>query len=240
MNKGTVLTIDDDDGLLLVIEQYLDSEGYQVVKAGSVKSAQEQMNAHNCDIILLDLGLPDGEGLGLITQFRAQSQVPIIVVSGKSDTTEKIICLEMGADDYLTKPFEMRELTARIKAAMRRSTPANQDTPSEAKDDHSDKIQLENWILDRAQYQVLDHNGASLDFTTGEFLLLEALVMSANRALSREQLFERTREGEFDIYDRAIDIQIARIRKKLDDSGNSIIKTVRGVGYMYSGKADPA
>jgi len=211
MHKGTVLTVDDDPNLQLVIEQYLEGDGYKVFKAGSVQSATDIMGSAPFDVILLDLGLPDGEGLSLITLFRSQSNVPIIVVSGKSDTTEKIICLEMGADDYLTKPFEMRELSARIKAALRRMDVSN-DQPAEKKSD-ADKIQLENWVLDRAQYQVLDKDGKPLDLTTGEFQLLEALALAPNRALSREQLFELTRDGEFDAYDRAIDIQIARIRK---------------------------
>ena len=236
MYKGTVLTVDDDDNLQLVIEQYLEGDGYKVVKAGNVQSANDIIGTSQFDIILLDLVLPDGEGLSLITQFRSQSNVPIIVVSGKSDTTEKIICLEMGADDYLTKPFEMRELSARIKAALRRMDTSN-DQPANNKSE-SDKIQLENWILDRAQYQVLKSDDEPLDLTTGEFQLLEALVLAPNRVLSREQLFELTRDGEYDSYDRAIDIQIARIRKKLGDDNSEIIKTVRGVGYMYSGKAE--
>jgi DNA-binding response OmpR family regulator len=236
MHKGTVLTVDDDDNLQLVIEQYLESDGYKVVKAGSVQSATDIIGSAPFDVILLDLGLPDGEGLSLITLFRSQSNVPIIVVSGKSDTTEKIICLEMGADDYLTKPFEMRELSARIKAALRRMDVSN-DQPADKRSE-ADKIQLENWILDRAQFQVFSSEGNSLELTTGEFQLLEALALAPNRALSREQLFELTRDGEFDAYDRAIDIQIARIRKKLGDDKSEIIKTVRGVGYMYFGKAD--
>jgi two-component system phosphate regulon response regulator OmpR len=143
----------------------------------------------------------------------------------------------MGADDYLTKPFEMRELSARIKAVMRRIEPL-EDSVSQAQDNEPYKIALENCILDQGQYQVFDLEERSLEFTTGEFKLLEALVLAKNRALSREQLFDLTREGEYDVYDRAIDIQIARIRKKMKDDGGDIIKTVRGIGYMYVGKAD--
>lgn len=234
MKKGTILSIDDDENLQTVTSQYLEDDGYKIISALNAASALEKIENSPIDVILLDLVLPDGEGLSLIPQFMSKSNAAIIIVSGKSDTTEKIICLEMGADDYITKPFEMRELSARIKAVMRRkgADDSNKDTASN--EPTQDIIEFEKWKIDRAQYQVFDKNNVSLDFTTGEFQLLNALVSAPNRALSREQLFELTRDGEFDAYDRAIDIQIARIRKKLNDDDNEIIRTVRGIGYMFS------
>lgn len=205
----------------------------------------EKAGAHELDVILLDLVLPDGEGLTLIPQLQTKTSAAIIVVSGKSDTTEKIICLEMGADDYITKPFEMRELSARIKAVLRRREPSNDASKNETKEKNKAKEKIEfeqGWCLDRTQYQLFDDKNKSVELTTGEFKLLEALVLSANRALSREHLFELTRDGEFDAYDRAIDIQVARLRKKLRDDSKAprIIKTVRGVGYMFTGHLDDA
>ncbi|MAF97080.1 MAG: DNA-binding response regulator [Micavibrio sp.] len=234
MKKGTILSIDDDENLQTVTSQYLEDDGYKIISALNAASALEKIENSPIDVILLDLVLPDGEGLSLIPQFMSKSNAAIIIVSGKSDTTEKIICLEMGADDYITKPFEMRELSARIKAVMRRkgADKSNKDTASN--EPTQDIIEFEKWKIDRAQYQVFDKNNVSLDFTTGEFQLLNALVSAPNRALSREQLFELTRDGEFDAYDRAIDIQVARIRKKLNDDDNEIIRTVRGIGYMFS------
>lgn len=238
MKKGTVLTIDDDDNLQTVIEHYLEGEGYKVLKAVDVQTALEKLEAVTYDTILLDLNLPDGEGLTLIPQMKAKSDAAIIVVSGKSDTTEKIVCLEMGADDYMTKPFEMRELAARIKAVARRRDDGGKDNVEEKP--QSDTLNLDRWVLDRAQYQLFDKDGGSINLTTGEFKLLEALVMAPNRALSREQLFDLTRDGEYDVYDRAIDIQVGRIRKKIGDEGGEVIKTIRGVGYMYVGTAEAA
>lgn len=246
MNKGTVLSVDDDENLQIVVGQYLESDGYNVITAGDVASAIEQAENNKLDVVLLDLVLPDGEGLVLIPQLKSRTKAGIIVVSGKSDTTEKIVCLEMGADDYITKPFEMRELSARIKAVLRRREPSNdgktadnrQASASDNNSKTSEKIIFEGgWTLDRNQYQLFDPQGESAELTTGEFKLLEALVTSANRALSREHLFDLTRDGEFDVYDRAIDIQIARLRKKLGDESKSprIIKTIRGVGYMFCG-----
>lgn len=238
MQKGLILCIDDDADLQTVLNQYLEDDGYKVVTAGSVATALEKVEIANFDVILLDLVLPDGEGMGLIPQLRNKSQAVIIVVSGKSDTTEKIICLEMGADDYMTKPFELRELSARIKATLRRSND-NQKPEQAASASNVEKVMFGGWCLDRTQYQLFDEKGTPADLTTGEFKLLEALVLSANRVLSREHLFDLTREQEYDSYDRAIDIQIARLRKKLGkDSG--MIKTVRGVGYMFNGETQAA
>lgn len=234
MQKGTVLSVDDDENLQMVIGHYLEDDGYTVLKALNAKAALEKVEISACDVILLDLVLPDGEGISLIPQLRARTSAAIIIVSGKSDTTEKVVCLEMGADDYMTKPFEMRELSARIKAVLRRSTPANDVAAAPSK---AERITYnEGWVLDRSQLQLYDPDGKAADLTTGEFKLLEALIVSANRALSREHLFDLTRDGRFDSYDRAIDIQVARIRKKIGDSESEIIKTVRGVGYMFCGK----
>lgn len=236
MNKGIVLSVDDDEGLQIVLKQYLESDGYKVLTAGNGAQLNESLEEPSePDVILLDLGLPDADGLTLIPQIRTKTQAPIIVVSGKSDTTEKIVCLEMGADDYITKPFEMRELAARIKAALRRVGPPANDSNLAAppREEQKEIIEFGDFVLNRNQFQLFDRNNKSLEITTGEFELLEALVTAPNRALSREQLFDRTRDGEFDSYDRAIDIQIGRIRKKLGTDGADIIKTVRGVGYMF-------
>ena len=234
MNKGAVLSIDDDEGLRVVLTHYFEAEGYSVITAKDGSEASEKLQSEQIDVILLDLVLPDTEGTSLIPVIRQTTTAPIIVVSGKNDITEKIICLEMGADDYLTKPFELRELKARVKAAIRRVKENNEnhasapETPKEI-----DTIAFGRFTLDRDQYQVFDEDGNSIDVTIGEFQLLEALVTAPKRTLSREQLFEQTRDGKFDVYDRAIDIQIGRIRKKLGEDGSELIKTMRGVGYMY-------
>ncbi len=233
--KAVILSVDDDKNLQMVLREYLEEDGYRVLGAHSGRELEDKLKGDPFDVVLLDLMLPDSQGLGLITKIRATSNAPIIIVSGKSDTTEKIVGLEMGADDYITKPFEMRELSARIRAVLRRTQDFSA-APAAANDTAKagDVLQFKTWRLDRGQYQAYDAKGNSLSLTTGEFKLLEALAVSANRALSREHLFDLTRDGKFDTYDRAIDIQIARIRKKLGDDTKTpaLIKTVRGVGYM--------
>lgn len=239
MSKATILSVDDDENLQLVVAQYLQEDGHKVISAMSGAELEAKLDTANADIILLDLVLPDAEGLGLIAKIRARCKTPIIIVSGKSDTTEKIVSLEMGADDYITKPFEMRELSARIKAVVRRSTDTASAAPASdpSQTPQKDKICFDEWCLDRLQYQLFDTKGKSADLTAGEFRLLEALAVSPNRVLSRDYLFELTREADFDSFDRAVDIQIGRIRKKLNDDAKEprIIKTVRGVGYMFCG-----
>lgn len=241
MSKNSVLIIDDDENLQLVLSQYLEGDGYSVIQAFSAQEAIEKVKETPTQIILLDLVLPDAAGLGLIPQIQAHSKAGIIVVSGKTDTTEKIVCLEMGADDYLTKPFEMRELSARIKAVIRRMD--EQKTAQEpiqgSAANKSSKILFESgWYIDREQYQVFSPANESANLTIGEFELFDALIASPNRALKREYLFDITREGNYDTYDRAIDIQIARLRKKIDTGNKDLIKTIRGVGYMFTGKLD--
>lgn len=250
MKKGTILSIDDDENLRMVVSSYLDGDGYEVLSADSIKTALEQADNSDIDVILLDLVLPDGEGLDIIPKLRSLNKAGIIVVSGKDSTMEKIVCLEMGADDYMTKPFEMRELSARIKAVMRRmdvevannnvDDKGDSGSRGEEGDDTEKPLRFKQWTLDYGRYQVYDNKGTSADLTSGEVELLDILLKSAGRVLTREQLFERTRDGHYDAYDRAVDIQIGRLRKKLEDNPSSptLIKTVRGVGYMFCEKPE--
>ena len=238
MPKNRILVIDDDEALSFVVKTYLENDGYTVYPAHTGADALVSQAQESCDVILLDLGLPDLDGFSMIPRLKAISQSPIIVVSGKEDTTDKVVGLELGADDYITKPFEMRELSARIKAALRRNPPVAVAKMDKADEPSEDRIHFEDWILDRSQYQVFDLKGEAMDLTSGEFRLLEALITAPNRVLNREQLFDLTREATFDGYDRAVDIQIGRIRKKFDDNPSNprVIKTIRGIGYMFCGQ----
>ena len=244
MPKPTVLSIDDDQNLQVVVTHYLETDGYDVIQAFSGADVEARLADSTFDIALLDLVLPDTQGISLIAKIKAKTKAPVIIISGKSDTTEKIIGLEMGADDYMTKPFELRELSARIRAVLRRG---ENDAPvpaaAGAKEESGagvQKLYFSGWCLDRLQYQLFDSNGASAELTAGEFRLLEALVLSPQRVLTRDYLFELTREDEFEAFDRAIDIQIGRLRKKLQDDATKplFIKTVRGVGYLFCGNVE--
>lgn len=248
MPKATILSIDDDQNLQVVVTHYLETDGYHVIQALSGADAEARLADSTFDIVLLDLVLPDTQGISLIAKIKAASKAPVIIISGKSDTTEKIIGLEMGADDYMTKPFELRELSARIRAVLRRGcddTPAVQAASAalvtaKVENCAAEKLYFSGWCLDRLQYQLFDSAGTSAELTAGEFRLLEALVLSPQRVLTRDYLFELTREDEFEAFDRAIDIQIGRLRKKLQDDAKTplFIKTVRGVGYLFCGTVE--
>lgn len=237
-NKAVVLSVDDDEGLQTVVSMYLEGEGYSMLSATSGKELMAKLADNKPNIILLDLVLPDTDGISILAQLRSMQKIPVIVVSGKSDTTEKIVCLEMGADDYMTKPFEMRELSARIKAVLRRSEEMPTGAANQSVQEGRTEIRFGNWVLDKARFQLFDTKGVSADLTTGEYKLLEALVDAHNKVLSRERLFELTRESDYDSFDRAVDIQIGRIRKKISDDPKDphYIKTVRGAGYMFCGE----
>ncbi len=236
MKKATILTIEDDHNLQIVMQSFLEDQGYEVLTGSSGHDLLEKVQATHVDVILLDLVLPDSDGLNLMNQIRAYTQAPVIMVSGKCDPTDKILGLELGADDYIGKPFQMRELYARIKAVLRR---AGQDMsaavrPALGRQD-APRLSFGDWVMDRSSFSVIDRQGKTADLTAAEFRLLEILLNGAGRVLTRDQLFELSRGQDYHSYDRAVDIQVARLRRKLGDDPKMphMIKTVRGVGYMF-------
>ncbi len=235
MDKSHILVVDDDPEVQKVVSKYLTDDGYIIYKALTGAESLAILKEKQIDLILLDMVLPDSDGLKLMTEYRKSTAIPIIVVSGKGDATDKVVGLEMGADDYLTKPFHLRELSARIKSVLRRYSapePANENKTA------GEKIFLfGNWKMDCGKYEVSAEDGESVHLTSGEFQLLFTLLNSPGRVLKRDQLFEITRGVDYDTYDRAVDIQIGRLRKKLGDDPctPTLIKTVRGVGYMFIG-----
>lgn len=241
MTKPTVLIVDDNEALRETIRENLELDGYAISCVANGNDLLGYLKTKKADAILLDLILPDGNGLDLIKSIRQYTDAPVIIVSGKNESVDKVVGLEMGADDYITKPFGMHELAARIKANLRRYHAYKTPAPAAANTPTEQKTKFENWTLDPATFQIFDGQGQSGNLTVQEFRLLEALVQAAGRVLSREQLMERSRAAGHDAYDRAIDIQITRIRKKIGDDAKSpkIIKTVRGVGYMLASKTDP-
>lgn len=236
MKKPVVLIVDDHIELRDTVAATLQNDGYDVAAAGSARELQGKLDAPAFDIVLLDLGLPDGDGLTLIAKIREHTDVPIIIVSGKSDMTDKVVGLEMGADDYVGKPLPLKELSSRIKAQLRRYGSMQERAKGGKKGDGT--TAFGSWILDRNRMQVFKKNGSSCNLTAKEFRLIETLVDAANRVLSREQILANISPDNLDITDRAVDIQILRIRKKIGDTSekDQVIQTVRGVGYMLASK----
>jgi DNA-binding response OmpR family regulator len=232
-HAGCVLVVDDDASIREMLRDYLSSHGYEVALASDGTSMRSQIEAATPDLVLLDLGLPREDGLSLARYLRERYDVGIIMVTGAATTVDRIVGLEVGADDYVAKPFEPRELLARIKSVMRRlqARPANAATPAAS----PKQVAFGHCRLDLASHQLFGPEGTEIPITTMEFELLQVFSEHPGKALSRDRILTLTKNREWDPYDRSIDIRVARLRRKLEvDAENpQVIRTVRGVGYMF-------
>jgi two-component system OmpR family response regulator len=221
------------------MRRFLEQEGYIVSVADSGSSARRLVRRSEFDLILLDLKMPDEDGLSLLRLFQATTGVPVIIVSGKAKTVDRVLGLEMGADDYISKPFNLRELQARIKAVLRRTASDSQSSTTQ-RDEHkvSKLVRFAHWELDLSDRKLRAPNGSRVVLTTGEFKLLEAFVNHPSRVLSREKLLDWASNRDWTPFDRSIDTQVQRLRKKIepDPRHPDLIRTVRGAGYMFTPK----
>jgi two-component system, OmpR family, response regulator len=228
-----ILIVDDHHEIRDLVSRILSKEGYRVSLAADGRAMRKVLADSRIDLILLDLMLPGEDGLSLCRGLRAESSIPIIMLTAKGEEVDRVIGLEMGADDYLPKPFGSRELLARIKAVLRRSHMA----PTADEPQHKAKRYLfDRWILDADVRELLRDDGVTMALSTGEYDLLFALVERPHRMLSRDQLLDLARGRAAVPLDRSIDTQVSRLRKKLElDPGNpKIIKTVWGGGYVFA------
>ena len=225
-----VLVVDDDVEIGKLLSRYLGGHGFEVVVAHDGAQLRASLAEGGIDLMLLDLGLPDEDGLSLLRRFRQDWSGPVIVISGRGDSVEKVIGLELGADDYVGKPFELRELLARIRSVLRRAAPVAATAP-EAKTLH-----FEGWSLDLPGRRLAAADGEEVRLTSGEFRLLKALVERPNQVLSRDELMNALHGRAAGPFDRAIDVQLGRLRRKLGDEGSNprLIKSVRGEGYLFA------
>jgi DNA-binding response OmpR family regulator len=234
--KKHILIVDDNRDVRDTIRNALEEEGFVTSTAANGQTLLARMSGQRPDLILLDLVLPDENGLNLLAQIRQEHTVPVIIVSGKGELVDKVLGLEMGAEDYISKPFQIKELIARVKARLRNG-PAPQNNSEFVPERLATKTVLRfgNWTLDRERLQVYDSEHKSANLTVKEFRLLEAFISSPNIVLTREQLLDKSRLHDFNVTDRAIDTQIARIRKKLGEEAESgLIQAVRGAGYVFN------
>lgn len=234
---GSILLVEDDPDIRKTLTLLLSEDGYAVRSVHTARNAIAALEATSPDAILLDLQLPDGSGTPLVSGIRAHTDSPIIVISGRVSLSDKVAALEAGADDYICKPLQIREMCARLRAQIRRyrSGISRVTTLPEQRPCAEPRIvRFRNLILDRAQMQVFDAQNNSLGLTTREFQLLEVLVMTPRQVHTREALLEQVRRDNLDVTDRAIDVQLLRIRRKLGDAigPDQMIRAVRGVGYI--------
>lgn len=231
-----LLVVDDDTELRHLLRDYLSKNGYQVILAANGSEMSEQLAAHPIDLIILDLMLPNEDGLILCRNLRVHSSIPLIMLTARGDETDRIIGLEMGADDYLPKPFNPRELLARIKSVLRR---AQMPHSSDGVDTKAGRyIEFAHWQLDTVSRNLVAEDGLVVALSGVEYRLLKAFLDHANRILSREQLLDMIQGKESYPFDRSIDVQISRLRQRLGDDAKEpcIIKTVRGEGYILASK----
>lgn len=227
-----VLLVDDDEYIRDMLSEFLDGCGYRVMTADSAASARERMQERMPSVVLLDVGLPGEDGLSLARSLRDQQDVGIIMVSGAGDTVDRIIGLEVGADDYIAKPFDLRELRARLKSVLRRY---QRPGPAETLAAAGRRVRFGAAWLDLQSRLLFSEAGEEIPITAAEFELLKVFAERPRRPLSRDQLMSLTQNRDWDPYDRSIDIRIARLRKKVehDPSRPRAIKTMRGTGYMF-------
>jgi two-component system OmpR family response regulator len=231
-----IVVLDDELDITQLLAGYLQAQGYRVTQLHDGSALLRTMRTDPPVLVLLDLGLPGEDGFALARQLREHWQCGLVIVSGRGDAVDKVVGLEVGADDYVTKPFDLRELLARIKAVLRRIDPSPRTPqPDGSAPDARRRQRFAGWLLDPAARKLLDPRGLEVVLTGGEFDLLCTLVQHAGRVLSRDFLLECTRGREAGPFDRTIDVQVGRLRKKLDDSGGDpqIIKSVRGAGYVF-------
>ncbi|RAK50973.1 response regulator [Phenylobacterium deserti] len=227
-----ILMVDDDPGIRDVVSDFLGKHGYRVETAADAQEMQAALQRGSADLVILDVMLPGEDGLAICRRLStAEGGPPIIMLSAMGEDTDRIVGLELGADDYLAKPCNPRELLARVRAVLRR---AEQRPASDA---IAAGCEFAGWRLDLVRRELRSPQGVVVNLSSGEFSLLRAFVERPQRVLTRDQLLEYARGPDSDAFDRAIDVQISRLRRKLDDGGGGdLIRTIRNEGYMFSAK----
>ena len=226
--RSTILVVDDDAQILELVARFLRSSGFTVRTARDGREMTASLAESPVDLIVLDLMLPGTSGLDLCRDLRKTSPVPVIMLTAKGDDVDRITGLEVGADDYLAKPFNPRELLARVKAVLRR-TAASLTQPGT----RHRGFGFAGWKLDILKRELTRSDGVVVDLSAGEFDLLVTFLEAPQRVLSREYLLDTARNRSLEPFDRAIDVQVSRLRRKIEDSGE-MIKTVRGAGYIFA------
>ncbi|HKO08108.1 MAG TPA: response regulator [Alphaproteobacteria bacterium] len=234
--KPHILIVDDDKGIRNMLRRYLAAEGFQVSEAADGSALRAALKDAKVDLVLLDLVMPGEDGLSLARDIRRHSSVPIIIVTGKGDLIDRVVGLEAGADDYLAKPFHLREVLARIRSVLRRARPPAQPSEEGKPPGAGEILGFLGWELDLTRRELQPPSGARVPLTTGEFELLRVFARNANRVLSRDQLLDLVKGRGWSAFDRSIDTQVARLRRKIErDPGKpELIKTVRGAGYIFA------
>jgi len=235
---ANILIVDDDAAVRRLLADCLQPEGFAVFEAANGAAMHKELAARRIDLITLDLNLSGEDGLKLARDVRSRQNIPIIMITGKSDPIDKVVGLELGADDYIPKPFHMREVLARIRAVLRRYHPeAESASPA-----RSERYAFDGQTLDVGRREFKTVAGAVIDLTTTEFELLAIFLRAPGRVLSRDQIMDQLKGHDWSPLDRSIDSMVARLRRKIEPQNETpkLIKTVRGIGYVFAGRVDSA
>ena len=230
-----ILVVDDDELVCNLITEYMSEAGFRVSSAANGREMMAQMKVAEPDLIVLDVRMPGEDGFSLIRSIRLTSKVPIIMLTGQGHEVDRVLGLELGADDYQVKPFSPRELLARIRAVLRRYESAPDDAAANVRRDTELRTyRFADWELSTGTRRLMSPKGERVELTNGEYALLLTFLKAPRQILSRDQLLEGGRLHD-DIYDRSIDVQILRLRRKIESDPNEpkLIKTERGAGYMF-------
>lgn len=233
--NATIMICDDERDVREMLEEYLSKRGYGIVAVGNSDELQAALAERQVDLILLDINMPGQDGLTTLRALRTDNQVPVVMLTAASEVIDKIVGLEMGADDYLSKPVDLRELEARIKAVLRRAT---ETAAKAAPGGQTSTAPFGDFTLDLTAAKLLNAEGTEVPLTAMEFNLLSLFARNRGRVLNRDQILEQAHDRSWDPFDRSIDIRISRLRRKIEPNPQKpqIIKTVRGIGYIYDPK----
>jgi DNA-binding response OmpR family regulator len=232
-----ILIVDDEPEVRTLLRAGLEAEGFVVVEAGNGAEADAHLAARPISLLTLDLKLGGEDGLKLARDLRAKRNTPIIMITGKGDAIDRVVGLELGADDYIAKPFLMREVVARVRAVLRRYQASEIGVPPEAPASDGPQFVFDGWTMDTRRREVRTPDGLSCDLTTAEFNLLAILIQRPGRVLSRDELMDLLKGHDWTPMDRSIDGLVARLRRKIEPESErpQLVKTVRGVGYVFAG-----
>lgn len=231
-SNPTILIVEDDVEIRTLLAELLNVEGFVVIQSSNGREMDDALNKAVPDLVVLDLMLPGEDGLSICRRLRTTNTVPIMMLTAKGNEIDRVVGLEVGADDYLVKPFSPRELTARIRALLRR---ANMHSPTAAVT--SRRLTFDNFVVDLDARQLFDIQGVPLILTSAEFDLLACFINRPRRVLTRDQILDWTRGRSAEPFDRTVDVLISRLRKKFETAspGSNLINTVRNGGYLFTG-----
>jgi len=235
--KKRLILVDDDAEICSLLGKALEAEGFDVQTCDSAAVMRETLDTFDADLIVMDLMMPGEDGITATRALRTESSIPVLMLTAKGDEVDRIIGLEMGADDYMSKPFNVRELVARIRAILRRTQQGLNPMGAAAK-----MLAFEGWNLSVNKRDLYRENGDAVPLTSGEFELLHAFLSAPGRVLSRDFLLEQTKGRQMHAFDRSVDIQVSRLRNKIevDPKNPQFIKTIRSGGYMFTAQVQPS